>query len=46
MIDQLELKANFSKTREPGLIGNGLFEADNPAAHKVPRVIGTMLPRK
>ena len=29
MIDQLEHKANFSKTRELGLIGNGLFEADN-----------------
>jgi hypothetical protein len=28
MIDQLEHKANFSKTRELGLIGNGLFEAE------------------
>ena len=41
MIDQLEHKANFSKTRELGLIGNGLFEAENPGRNMIGRQVVT-----
>jgi hypothetical protein len=41
MIDQLELKANFSKTREHGLIGNGVFEAENPGRNMIGRQVVT-----